>query len=129
MASGNVLLLEDDPIVRDLMTDVLTDGGHGVLPCGSFQHVLDVAADTPEAVAVVDFWGDSHQALADEERADLVRLARAVPTILVTARAWATAAISADLGLAALVRKPFDVDELATVVAGALESGRHVGVA
>ncbi len=129
MASGNVLLLEDDPIVRDLLTDVLTDGGHEVLPCSSFQHLLDVAADAPEAIAVVDFWGESHQVLADEERADVVRLTRAVSTILVTARTWAEDGMAQALGLRALIRKPFDVDDLVTVVNEALESRRRGGMA
>ncbi|MDP8910394.1 MAG: hypothetical protein M3N47_15045 [Chloroflexota bacterium] len=118
-----VLLLEDDPVLRDLLEAVLTDDGHEVRVYGSRDLLFAAARDVPAALAVVDFWGRSHQALADEERADVVRLARAVPTILVTARTWATSASAADLGLVALVRKPFDVDELTTVVTEALEDG------
>ncbi len=126
--SSNVLLLEDDPILRHLLECVFTDDGHRVQVCESPEQLLEAAATTPGALAVTDFWGDSHQILADDERAQVFQLARTVPTILVTARTWASTVRAQDVGLAALVRKPFDVDELCAVVSGALDGGKPVAL-
>ena len=127
--NSDVLLLEDDPIIRTLLEYVFADDGHSVQVCESREELLEVAASTPTALAVSDFWGDSHESLADDERAQIVQLARTVPTILVTARTWANSVTAEDVGLAALVRKPFDVDELCAVVSGALEGDERATVA
>ncbi len=124
-----ILLLEDDPIVRHLLDAVLTDEGHDVRPCGSRDQLLAAARDMPVSLAVVDFWGRSHERLADDERAELVQLARTVPTVLVTARAWASVEAAGNLGLVAMVPKPFDVDDLCAVVADALDGMTPAAVA
>jgi DNA-binding response OmpR family regulator len=116
MPSGTVLLLEDDDSIRDLLSLVLSEDGHDVRPCDSAEEIVDLAAATPDALAVVDFWGTSHASLASDERDLLSNFAHTVPTVLVTGRDWASEQVVQDLGLAALVRKPFDVDEMSEVV-------------
>ena len=123
MTNRPVLLLEDDPMIRDLVEAVLADDGHEVRVCQSFDHLLTVAAESPGAVALSDFWGDSHQALSGEERDQIERLARTVPTVLVTGRTWVGTLQPNDLGLVALVPKPFDVDELCALVGASV--ARH----
>ena len=115
--TGTVLLLEDDPMIRDLLDAILTDDGHDVRPCDSRDQLLAAARDIPRSLAVVDFWGTSHQVLSDEERHEVVDLARTVPTILVSGRSWMLAECADELGVLAFVPKPFHVDELATLVA------------
>ena len=119
---GQILVLEDDPATRTLLECVFVDDGHRVRVCESREQLLEAAATTPGALVVTDFWGSSHQCLADEERAQIVQLARTLPTILVTGRTWAATVTAGDVGLAALVHKPFDVDELAAVVAETLRA-------
>ncbi len=126
--NGNVLLLEDDPIIRSLLEFVFADDGHSVFVCESREELLEAAVTTPGALAVTDFWGDSHQTLADHERAQVVQLARAVPTILVMARTWASEQVAQEVGLLAVVRKPFDVDGLAALVSDALDGGKPVAL-
>jgi DNA-binding NtrC family response regulator len=118
--SDCVLVLEDEPLICDLVCTVLTDAGCGVMVCDSLERLKEVAAEMPWVVAVADFWGESHQILDDDERAEVVQLAQTVPTILVTGRVWASKEVAADLGLVALVPKPFDVDELCLIVTEAL---------
>lgn len=115
-ASGCVLILEDDPDVRGLLAFVFAEDGHRVEVCASPEHVLERAGETPGTLAVVDFWGRGHQELPADERAELARLARAVPTILVTGRVWADGATATELGVLALVKKPFDIFDLAALV-------------
>ncbi len=111
-----ILLLEDDPSIRDLLEAVLSDEGHDVRAFTSCSHLVSVASALPGALAVVDFWGTSHQALSDGERREIVDLARTVPTILVSGRGWMRTACTEDLGAVALVPKPFDVDDLCGLV-------------
>ena len=65
---------------------------------------------------MVDFWGTSHATLATDERELLTDFAHTVPTVLVTGRGWASDEMAEEIGLAALVRKPFDVAEMSEVV-------------
>jgi len=116
LPSGTVLLLEDDNSVRDLLALILAQDGHDVRSCESADEIRDLAAANPDALAVVDFWGNSHTTLATEERDLLTDFAHAVPTVLVTGRTWASEAVAHELGLAALVQKPFDVAEVSEVV-------------
>lgn len=126
-AAGSVLILEDDPDVRELLEHVFTVEGHRVEVCATPDQILDRAGETPGAVAVVDFWGGGHRTLAPDEREELVRFARAVPTILITGRVWADRETGDGLGLLAIVKKPFDVFELAARVSRLMEqrSGNH----
>ena len=115
--SGTVLLLEDDAMIRDLLDAVLTDEGHVVRACASREQLLAATSEQPGALAVVDFWGESHHELSDEERREVVDLARTVPTILVSGRTWMGTTCPEELGVLAFVPKPFDVDALAALVA------------
>ena len=116
MTSGPVLLLEDDPMIRDLLEAVLSDEGHDVRSFGSREQLVSAAREAPGALAVVDFWGTSHQTLSDEERREVVALAETVPTVLVTGRTWAQRRAVDELGCVAVIMKPFDVDEVVAVV-------------
>jgi len=114
--SGTVLLLEDDTSIRRLLTFVLTEDGLAWPNIVAVDEIRDLAVATPNALAVVDFWGDSYATLASDEREVLADFAQTVPTVLVTGRDWASEEVAHELGLAALVRKPFDLDEVSGVV-------------
>ena len=128
IADSSVLVLEDDRDVRELLELVFTADSHRVAVCETPEEVVDRAAGMASALAVVDFWGRSHRVLDADERDELVRLARTVPTILVTGRVWAERQSSEELGLVALVKKPFDVFDLAARVACLVER-RGAGLA
>lgn len=116
MSVPTILLHEGDPSTRDLLCSILTDDGHAVTVCGSLDEVMALGTTLPGALAVVDFGGASHRVLADDERRRVVQFTESVPTILVTARTWATDAVARDLGCLAIVRKPFDIDTVSAVV-------------
>ncbi len=120
MTSVPILLLEDDPLIRDLLEAVLSDEGHEVRACSSRDQLLTAASSLPGALAVVDFWGTSHRDLSDDERQEVVDLAQAVPTILVTGRTWAEHEVADDLGCVAIIGKPFDVDQVVEVVSSSV---------
>lgn len=119
--AGSVLILEDDPDVRELLELMFTTDGHRVDVCATPDQIVDRAGETPGALVIVDFWGRSHGSLAPDEREDLAQLAQAVPTILITGRVWAERETCDGLGLLAIVKKPFDVFELAARVSRLVE--------
>jgi DNA-binding NtrC family response regulator len=102
-------VLENDETLRTLLIDVLDEHGLAVTPCASRTQLQVLIQQDACDVAVVDPWGDSHSALSAAERQELVLLADSVPTILYTARSWATDADPEDLHLLAIVAKPGDV--------------------
>jgi DNA-binding response OmpR family regulator len=112
------LVLEDDPTIRELIEAVFEDEGFETRRCASPEEAVKLVGESASTLLVADFWGASHTDLASDEREQIVRLAETVPTILVTGRTWAGRLEAADLGLVALVRKPFDIDELQGCVAG-----------
>lgn len=128
--SGTILLVEDEPLVRDLLEAIPTDDGHDVRVFVSYEQILRAACEDSGALVIADFWGLSHQELDDDERQQVVAIARTVPTIVVTGRTWARTITAEELGLVALLRKPFDLDEMATLVsdvfAGAATSERRL---
>jgi len=116
MGAGTVLLFEDDPPTSDVLADTLNDAGYDIRVCGSPKQVLAAAARMPRSLALMDFWGTSHRHLADHERRQVVRLAQAVPTILITGRPWANDRVAVELGCRAFVPKPFRPDHVSAVV-------------
>ena len=114
--TGQLLLLEDDPAIRELLSELLVGEGHQVRICSSPQELYAATGDAEGQLALVDPWGGSYYSLSTDDRDALVLLARSVPTIVLTAREWATRQTAEELGLVALLRKPFDVEELVTVV-------------
>ena len=59
------------------------------------------------------------------EREQIMALARLVPTVLASGRAWAAEVSAAELGLAALLPKPFDLQALLDVVRTRQRSHDH----
>lgn len=46
-----IVLAEDNPVIRTLMADVLTDEGYRVIPCASGAQAIDVLAmDDPDLI-------------------------------------------------------------------------------
>jgi DNA-binding NtrC family response regulator len=117
---GTILLREDYDTLRELLTSILIDDGHDVRVCASTTELVELAADVPDALAVVDYRSSSHTFLSQVEQRALADVARVVPTVLITAQAWADENEAQELGLLAVLRKPFDVEGLSEVVRSCL---------
>jgi PleD family two-component response regulator len=85
---ARVLVLEDDPVFRDLLVELLADEGFEVALCDSYAAVREAARDPATGIVLADFWGTSHARLTPCERDQIRELASQTPTILLTARAW-----------------------------------------
>ena len=115
-AAGEVLVVEDDPATRALLRDVLTAAGYAVREAADGAAALRAATAARPAVILLDLhlprldgWGFA--------RAYGAQPGPRAPVVVVTADAGAVGdATVASLGAAAVLGKPFDVDELLALV-------------
>ena len=104
-----ILLVDDDPTVRDSLNDVLVAEGYGVIPAENGQQALDRAKQVPVDLVLLDLnmpvkngWDTFEQ---------LTREHPLIPIIIVTARPnQFFTAVSAGAG--ALLEKPMDIPTL-----------------
>jgi DNA-binding NtrC family response regulator len=113
---GTILLREDNDVLRELVASILADDGHDVRACASTSELVVRAADLPDALALVDYRGSSFSELWGDEYHALAAVARAVPTVIVTDQGWADEQLAQELGLLAVLRKPFEAGELSEIV-------------
>jgi DNA-binding NtrC family response regulator len=123
---GSVLLVDDEPKIRQALTDALRDEGHEVFATGSPREALRVVTERPFDLLVVD------NLMPELGGLELIREVLAAtgtgerPQILMmTAHATVESAIEAmKLGALDYLQKPFEIDELLVVVRRALEHQR-----
>jgi DNA-binding response OmpR family regulator len=114
-----VLVVDDDPWIRLLMRDLLTDEGYAVLEASNGSAALRLAERHPPAVVLLDL------VLPEQSGLELLTVLKStpatahVPVIVVTARSdlLARATELAD----GVVAKPFDVEELLAKIGGTLQ--------
>jgi CheY-like chemotaxis protein len=109
-----VLVIEDDPVVRRAVAEVLLDAGYGVceawsadlIPAVPRLHVVvsDVVVGQRTDLETVTSWS---RRLTDRF---------GVPVVLLTGRDDVVQQEPAFLGVADVIAKPFDVDDLLTRV-------------
>jgi DNA-binding response OmpR family regulator len=111
-----VLVLEDDPVFRAILLEVLQSEGLQVRACNTFEALRTAAGCSRVGLIVADCWGASQSRLDYVERHQISELARQAPTILLTGREWARKVCPADLSVAAILPKPIDLDRFLSTV-------------
>ncbi|HTZ03826.1 MAG TPA: response regulator [Xanthobacteraceae bacterium] len=116
--SEKLLLVDDDPDVRDIVCRVLSELGYVVQEAGGGQEALGMLADFSPDLLIADF------AMPNMNGAELVTAARArngkLKVLFVSGYADSGVLKSA-VGDAILLRKPFRPADLATAVRNALD--------
>ena len=126
MTRGSVLLVDDEPKIRQALTAALRDEGHEVFATGSPREALRVVTERPFDLLVVD------NLMPELGGLELIREVLAAtgkgerPQILMmTAHATVESAIEAmKLGAIDYLQKPFEIDEFLVVVRRAVEHER-----
>jgi two-component system, chemotaxis family, chemotaxis protein CheY len=123
----NVLVVDDDPSIRNLVAEELRYRGYSVIVARNGSEALDcLHVITPDAIVldlmmpVMDGWS-----FVEHYRDRAGR--RTVPIIAVSAEGDLAPGYEA-LGVTAFLRKPFDLNELANCIAH-LTSAREANVA
>jgi two-component system alkaline phosphatase synthesis response regulator PhoP len=115
--SGCVLVVDDDPSILSLVTDVLVDEGYQVVAASNGAEALRrIAADVP-ALLVTDLTMPvmSGQSLVEACRAQPQMAA--MPIVVMSAESRASFDSVSTLGVQELLTKPFDIGKLIDVVA------------
>ena len=112
MDRRRALLLEDDVALRELLLEAFDGEDIEVVICESFVEVREAARRREADIVVADFWGGSQRTLPQSDRDDIRELASYLPMILLTGRTWAADTTAEELGARALLRRPFDLDDL-----------------
>jgi CheY-like chemotaxis protein len=118
---GIVLLVDDDPAVREVTAGILNDLGYGVVEAGSGGGALELLATSPNVdIVLLDFAMPGMNG-AEVEREIRVRRPQ-LPVVFATGYADIDALEAAE---DRIVRKPFHAEELADKLAYALRAGRR----
>jgi len=121
MTEAHILIVEDDPSLRDVVTEALTDDGYQVTSAEDGASALELARKRHPDLVILDLMMprmNGEQFCA--ELRQIEGLAK-LPIIVVSA-ARGTEETGIRLGAAAALRKPFDLFELTDKVGGLLAS-------
>ena len=115
---GRVLLVEPDSALAEVLVQVLNDLGYDCRRCRSVVEVGAAATGRPGELAILDTL-HVPGLLAEEHRHALAMLSRVVPLVLLVGDRWQGELLAEDLGVAAVLTKPFDLDRLQQAVEAA----------
>jgi DNA-binding response OmpR family regulator len=112
-----LILVEDDPPLADLLLDLMADEGIEAAPVPTAADALALAGSGPWDVCLLGASDRSNPSAPAPEA--LAPLATRVPVIVTTVHDWARGVDPAELGVAAVLAKPFDLDALLATVGAA----------
>jgi CheY-like chemotaxis protein len=118
MEGKRILVAEDDDAIRQLVVDVLTDAGYAVTAARDGGEALARLTQADPDLVLLDQLMPGTDGTAFASAYARLRSSRAPIVALcasVDAPAWA-----AEIGAAAVITKPFDIDTLLATVAGQL---------
>lgn len=123
---GKILLVDDEPAIRQMLTRLLTEGGYNVLPAANGIEALDFATHTDFDLVLLDLnmpgldgW-DTYEQLASRNPM--------LPVIIITARPnQCFAALAAGTG--ALMEKPLDPQRLFITIHDLLDEPPEIRLA
>jgi DNA-binding response OmpR family regulator len=113
-----IVVVDDDPMLVALLTDFLAEEGHVVRVVRSHAEA-SVACEAIDCdVFLVDGFGPLATQLTIEQRALLVALGARAPVILCSAHRWPREMTPDQIGVAAVLPKPFELGALLDLLAG-----------
>ncbi len=117
--SPSILVVDDDPAIRQIVSEVLVEEGFAVTTAADGLQAIRRSADQPPALVILDM---TLPLMNGYEVAAALRAAhgRALPILTITADGGA-AAKAHRVGAFAYLRKPFDLDDLVAAVQRCLQ--------
>ena len=107
-----VLLTEDEPVLADLIVEFLQDEGHEVVLVPDLERAADLVRSSSWDAWIVDPPGNGFAEPDQDCAATLRRHAGVVPVVVTTGRLWARRTPPADLGVRAILNKPYQLNDL-----------------
>ncbi len=120
MESYTILVVDDDPDIRDVIAETLADEGFNVVTSGDGQAAVDIALEHPPNLIVLDLMMPKMSGWQVIEALQASPRGATIPIVLVSAsRDLERTAKQSEV--AACLAKPFDLESLVRVVE------QHVG--
>jgi DNA-binding response OmpR family regulator len=119
-AASRILVVEDDPTLRETLAEILVDEGHDVRAAAHGGEAMDQLADWEPDLILLDLMMPTVSAYDFRVEQRRLGLATTAKTLVLSAArnlGPAAAGLQADAWLA----KPFSLDEVLSVVAALLE--------
>ena len=121
MTSAKILVVDDEPAIRELIVAVLEDEGYQAIAAGSGSRALELLPRERPDLVVMDIM------MPEMDGREALRRMREHPELALIPVVIMSAAFAPDrVGqrVAAFLTKPFDLDHLLETVAGILEPQR-----
>ena len=121
----DILVVDDEPDIRALIGDILTDEGHGVRMAWDSDSALGEIDRAAPDLIILDIW------LKDSrlDGIDILKQVRrdnpAIPVVIISGHGNIEIAVAAiKQGAYDFIEKPFNIDQLMVVIGRALETSR-----
>lgn len=121
-AKGVILVIDDSPIMRGMLTDVLTDDGYTVESAENGELGVEKALAAEYDVIISDVHMPRKNGL--ETVRDIIAEKPHSKIILTDSFPDKLAAAATREGAAGCLQKPFDVNELRTMIHGLITNGK-----
>lgn len=124
MASARILIVDDEPDIRELIGEILADEGHEVVTAADAASAREVRVQKAPDLILLDVWmpgTDGVSLLREWREAD----ALVCPVVMISGHGSVETAVEATrLGAFDFVEKPLSMAKLMVTVSNALEAGR-----
>lgn len=119
---GSVLIVDDEPGIRETLTGVLEDEGYAVTSVDSGEACLDLLSDRAVPVVLLDIWLPGIDGLATLERIGRLPASRRPVVVMISGHGSIESAVRATkLGALDFLEKPLSVERVTLAVRNALD--------
>jgi two-component system, NtrC family, nitrogen regulation response regulator NtrX len=123
--TGDILIVDDEPAVRDAIAGILTDEGYEVRHAAEGPGALAEIEARPPALVLLDIWLEGSRLDGLQVLDEIRRTAADLPVIVISGHGTIETAVTAiKKGAYDFLEKPFNADRLLVLIERAREAAR-----
>ncbi len=116
--AAHVVVVDDEPMIREICADILEDEGYAVSTAGNGREAVDLVTNDAADLVLMDIMMPVMDGISACRALQADARTRDIPIVVMSAAAnLRLHAPDLGCGVAAVVPKPFDFDELLAIVA------------